>query len=68
MSMRPRQPEAEGGEQRHGFGVQAGGVDPRLAEHGVIVRNIPGRPWLRASVGAWNDEEDLDRLMSALAG
>ena len=26
-----------------------------LAEQGVIVRNIPGRPWLRASVGAWND-------------
>lgn len=39
----------------------------RLAESGVIVRNIPGRPWLRASVGAWNDEEDLDRLMGALS-
>ena len=37
-----------------------------LAEHGVIVRNIPGRPWLRASVGAWNDERDLDRLVGAL--
>ncbi|MCW3028826.1 MAG: aminotransferase class, partial [Solirubrobacterales bacterium] len=24
----------------------------QLAENGVIVRNIPGRPWLRASVGA----------------
>ncbi len=32
------------------------------------VRNIPGRPWLRASVGAWNDEDDLDRLLGALAG
>jgi selenocysteine lyase/cysteine desulfurase len=40
----------------------------RLAEHGVIVRNIPGRPWLRASVGAWNDDEDLHRLISALPG
>jgi L-cysteine/cystine lyase len=39
----------------------------RLAEAGVIVRNIPGRPWLRASVGAWNDENDLDRLLEALA-
>jgi selenocysteine lyase/cysteine desulfurase len=38
-----------------------------LREHGVIVRNIPGTPWLRASVGAWNDEDDLDRLMGALA-
>jgi selenocysteine lyase/cysteine desulfurase len=37
-----------------------------LAEHGVILRNIPGRPWLRASVGAWNDERDLERLLSAL--
>jgi L-cysteine/cystine lyase len=39
----------------------------RLAEHGIIVRNIPGRPWLRASVGAWNDDEDLDRLLGALS-
>jgi selenocysteine lyase/cysteine desulfurase len=39
----------------------------RLAEHGVVVRSIPGRPWLRASVGAWNDEHDLDRLIAALS-
>jgi selenocysteine lyase/cysteine desulfurase len=39
----------------------------QLAEQGVIVRNIPDRPWLRASVGAWNDEEDLDRLLRALS-
>jgi L-cysteine/cystine lyase len=38
----------------------------RLADHGIIVRNIPGRPWLRASVGAWNDENDLDRLLGTL--
>jgi len=37
-----------------------------LAEHGVIVRNIPDRPWLRASVGAWNDERDLERLVETL--
>jgi selenocysteine lyase/cysteine desulfurase len=37
-----------------------------LAESGCIVRNIPGRPWLRASVGAWNDEHDIDRLLAAL--
>jgi selenocysteine lyase/cysteine desulfurase len=37
-----------------------------LAEQGVIVRNIPDRPWLRASVGAWNDESDLARLIDAL--
>ncbi len=40
----------------------------RLAELGVVLRDIPGRPWLRASVGAWNDEGDLDRLLGALAG
>jgi selenocysteine lyase/cysteine desulfurase len=38
----------------------------RLLEAGVIVRNIPHAPWLRASVGAWNDEDDLDRLLVAL--
>jgi selenocysteine lyase/cysteine desulfurase len=38
-----------------------------LAESGCVVRNIPGRPWLRASVGAWNNEDDLDRLMAALS-
>jgi len=38
-----------------------------LAEHGVIVRNIPDRPWLRASVGAWNDERDLERLIGMLS-
>jgi L-cysteine/cystine lyase len=38
-----------------------------LAERGVVLRDIPGRPWLRASVGAWNDERDLDRLLETLA-
>lgn len=38
----------------------------RLAQEGVVVRDIPGQPWLRASVGAWNDERDLERLLAAL--
>jgi L-cysteine/cystine lyase len=38
----------------------------RLAGAGVVVRNLPGRPLLRASVGAWNDESDLERLLAAL--
>jgi selenocysteine lyase/cysteine desulfurase len=42
------------------------GERARLYERGVIVRDIPGRPWLRASVGAWNDERDLERLLEAL--
>jgi L-cysteine/cystine lyase len=32
----------------------------------VIVRDLPGRGLLRASVGAWNDESDLERLLDAL--
>ncbi|HEX4838006.1 MAG TPA: aminotransferase class V-fold PLP-dependent enzyme [Solirubrobacteraceae bacterium] len=39
----------------------------RLAELGIVLRDVPGRPWLRASVGAWNSEQDLDRLLEALA-
>jgi selenocysteine lyase/cysteine desulfurase len=39
----------------------------KLLTAGVILRNIPGTPWLRASVGAWNDEDDLDRLLTVLA-
>jgi selenocysteine lyase/cysteine desulfurase len=38
----------------------------RLVQRGVVLRDIPGRPWLRASVGAWNDERDLERLLDAL--
>jgi L-cysteine/cystine lyase len=38
-----------------------------LAERGCVVRNIPGRPWLRASVGAWNDENDLELLLESLS-
>ena len=38
----------------------------RLADAGVVVRNLPGRGLLRASVGAWNDDADLDRLLTAL--
>ena len=38
----------------------------RLGEAGVTLRELPGTPYLRASVGAWNDEDDLDRLLGAL--
>jgi selenocysteine lyase/cysteine desulfurase len=40
----------------------------RLAAAGVVVRNLPGRGLVRASVGAWNDAGDLERLLSALEG
>jgi selenocysteine lyase/cysteine desulfurase len=38
----------------------------RLAAAGVVVRHLPGTPYVRASVGAWNDEGDLERLLSNL--
>ena len=38
----------------------------RLRDEGIVVRNLPGRPLLRASVGAWNDDGDLERLLGAL--
>ena len=39
----------------------------RLAAAGIVVRNLPGTPYVRASVGAWNDERDLERLLDAAA-
>ncbi|HEY7932833.1 MAG TPA: aminotransferase class V-fold PLP-dependent enzyme [Solirubrobacteraceae bacterium] len=38
----------------------------RLGDQGVILRDIPGLSMLRASVGAWNDERDLQRLIDGL--
>jgi selenocysteine lyase/cysteine desulfurase len=38
----------------------------RIGAAGIVIRNLPGTPYLRASVGAWNDERDLERLLDAL--
>jgi selenocysteine lyase/cysteine desulfurase len=38
----------------------------RLYDAGVIVRDLPGTGWLRASCGWWTNEEDFDRLLAAL--
>jgi L-cysteine/cystine lyase len=40
----------------------------RLADRGFVVRSLPGTRWVRASVGAWSDEEELDALARAAAG
>ena len=37
-----------------------------VAGSGVVIRFLPGTPFLRASVGAWTDESDLDRLLETL--
>jgi L-cysteine/cystine lyase len=41
-------------------------VVARLAEAGVIVRDLPGRGLVRASVGWWTSDDDLDRLVAVL--
>lgn len=38
----------------------------RLAAAKVVVRDLPGRPYIRVSTGAWNDEQDLQRLLDVL--
>ena len=38
----------------------------RAREAGVVIRDLPGHDLLRASVGAWNDESDLERLLRPL--
>jgi selenocysteine lyase/cysteine desulfurase len=39
----------------------------RLADQDIVVRELPGRGLVRASIGAWATEEELERLASALA-
>jgi len=67
LAERGRQPAPRGASTLVSFhSPDPEGERTLLAEKGVIVRNIPDRPWLRASVGAWNDESDLARLIDAL--
>jgi L-cysteine/cystine lyase len=37
----------------------------RLRGEGFVLRELPGTSWVRASVGAWNDEEEIERLVAA---
>jgi selenocysteine lyase/cysteine desulfurase len=37
----------------------------RLLAEGVLVRDLPGTPYLRASVGAWTAEDEVERLVAA---
>jgi selenocysteine lyase/cysteine desulfurase len=34
----------------------------RLRASGFVVRNLPGTPYVRAAVGAWSSEDELERL------
>jgi L-cysteine/cystine lyase len=37
-----------------------------LAERGVVVRDLPGLGWVRASCGFWTSPDDLERLAAGL--
>jgi len=39
----------------------------RMREAGVVLRSLPGRGLVRASVGAWSSDEDLDRVVTLAA-
>jgi L-cysteine/cystine lyase len=39
----------------------------RLAASGFVVRSIPGAGLIRASVGAWSSEEELEDLANVAA-
>lgn len=39
----------------------------RLLEEGLLVRHLPGTSFVRASVGAWNSDEELERLAEVAA-
>jgi L-cysteine/cystine lyase len=48
-------------------GEETAAVVERLYEAGVVVRDLPGTGLVRASVGWWTSEEDLQRLVAGLA-
>jgi selenocysteine lyase/cysteine desulfurase len=39
----------------------------QLFAHGIVLRHLPGAPYLRASVGAWNSEEEIERLTALVS-
>ncbi len=43
-------------------------VVKRLDEQGVVVRDMPGLGWVRASCGFWTSDDDLERLVAGLSG
>jgi L-cysteine/cystine lyase len=47
-------------------GADAAESAARLYEAGVVVRDLPGTPWLRVSCGWWTSDEDVDRLLAAI--
>ena len=54
VSFRPLEPAVE--------------VVARLDEQHVVVRDLPGTGWVRASCGFWTSEDDLQRLAAGVRG
>jgi L-cysteine/cystine lyase len=48
--------------------ADAPAVVERLAAQGIVVRRIPSAGLVRASVGAWTSEQEIERLVSVAAG
>jgi L-cysteine/cystine lyase len=48
-------------------GEETSAVVERLAAADVIVRDLPGTGLVRASIGWWTSDDDVDRLLAALA-
>jgi selenocysteine lyase/cysteine desulfurase len=38
----------------------------RLLDQGIVVRALPGRPYVRASIGAWTSQAELGRLVATV--
>jgi len=47
-------------------GIEPAALVERLLAAGVVVRDVPGRGLVRASVGWWTSDEDIDRLVAGL--
>jgi L-cysteine/cystine lyase len=41
-------------------------LSERLFAERIVVRHLPESPWVRASVGAWTAEEELERLVEVV--
>jgi L-cysteine/cystine lyase len=41
-------------------------VAKRLVADGIVVRDLPGEGWVRASCGFWTSEEEIERLAEAI--
>jgi L-cysteine/cystine lyase len=37
----------------------------RLLDAGLLVRDLPGTPYVRASIGGWTDDGEIERLVAA---